>query len=102
MRIGNCKVSGQRLCTTTHNQYHFTKQDIWLLQSSVDASKIYLKKVADFEKYIDNITQKHLAVEYIVHTLDELKNLNTKFKVIMCEFEVDLVDKISHWLEAAL
>ncbi len=40
-----------------------------------------MKKVGDLEKYIDNIIQKHLAVEYIVHTLDELKNLNTKFKV---------------------
>ena len=57
---------------------------MYLFQSSLDTSKTYVKKVADFEKYIDNITQKHLAVEYIVHMLDELKNLNTKFKVETC------------------
>ena len=83
MRIGK---SFRLVCTAAHKRYHFNKQYIWLLQSSVDASKVYLKKVADFEKYIDNITQKHLAVEYIVHTLDELKNLNTKFKVTMFDF----------------
>ncbi len=54
-----------------------------------------MKKVTDFEKYIDNIIQKHVAVEYIVHTLDELKNLNTKFKVssVQIEYTFQLISR---------
>ncbi len=53
-----------------------------IFQSALERTEAYIEKISEFEKYMDGVNQKHLAMEYIVHDLDELKQLNTKFQVM--------------------